>query len=344
MQIRGKLEDRSPADLLDWLHQDRKSGVLRFWRPGTKVRKDFWLENGEIVSSGTSEPREYLGSFLIAQGKITERDFVRAYREQVATKVLFGKVLVGFGLVTEREVEVALKEKTEESLWDVFLWRDGKYEFDDSATLSGQRLALTIDLAALIREGERRVIESGVLRQTLPHLDAELVALDSKADSPLDRRILEEIAKRKPPAEIALELRQSEFLFVRRVVELVKRGKVRIALVHSHDDAQPTDVAEKESVLPPIVDMEHATVMYAAGNKGETVDLAELKRRVPVLRVSRQQLEAMKFTPEEGYLLSRIDGTFDAMAVATLCPFQESIAFSALSGLAQRGIVALQKP
>src|SRR4051812_9030160 len=117
MQIRGKLEDRSPADLLEWLFHDQLTGVLRFWRSGTKVRKDFWFEKGAIVSSGTNDPREYLGSFLIAQGKINERDFVRAYRTQVETKVLFGKVLTMFGLVTEREVEVALREKTEESVW-----------------------------------------------------------------------------------------------------------------------------------------------------------------------------------------------------------------------------------
>src|SRR5688572_31102728 len=115
MQIRGKLSDRTPADLLEWLHREKRTGVLRFWLG--RVRKDVWFEKGDIVSSGTSEPREFLGSYLIASGRITENDFVRAYRTQIETKVLFGKVLVMFGLVSEKEVEVALKGKTEETIW-----------------------------------------------------------------------------------------------------------------------------------------------------------------------------------------------------------------------------------
>src|SRR5574341_1386644 len=99
MQIRGKLSDRNPGDLLEWVHRERKTGVLRFWHPVASSRKDVWIEQGEIVATGTSETREFLGSYLIAAGKITENDFVRAYRTQVETKTLFGKVLVMFGQI-----------------------------------------------------------------------------------------------------------------------------------------------------------------------------------------------------------------------------------------------------
>lgn len=345
MQIRGKLEDRSPADLLEWMQHETKSGVLRFWRtpPGARepVRKDFWFEKGELVASGTNEPREYLGSFLIAQGKISERDFVRAYRAQLETKVLFGKVLTTFGLLTEREVEVALKEKSEESLWDVFLWRHGKFEFADQVALAGARLPLKVDLAAVIREGERRVIEWGVVRQTLPHLDVEVEVVDPSADSPTDRKILQALSQRRPAAEVAMEMRQSEFLFLRRLAELIRRGKVKLIAIEEHE-ATPLDPDE---VLPVPRPPEPAPdpVRFATGVPGETLDEGSFRTRIPVLKTNREQLVRQRFTPEEGYLISRIDGVFDVATVASLCPFREPVAMAALSDLAQRGILTLQK-
>ena len=344
MQIRGKLEDRSPADLLEWLHSDKCSGVLRFWRPGTNVRKDFWFEKGELISSGTNEPREYLGSFLIAQGKISERDFVRAYRTQLETKVLFGKVLVMFGLVTDREVEIALKEKTEESVWDVFLWRDGKYEYDDTGALGGQRLPLKIDIGALVAEGERRFIDWGLVRQTLPHLDVDVELVGAvKSHGPLETRLIEGIAKKRPLSEIAMDLRLPDYLLLRRLAELVKKGRLKVTAVREHPEVASTDMAEKEVPPPPMNDTA-ANLMYPTGADGETLPVETFKQRIPVLKTSRESLVKQKFTAEEGYLISRIDGVFDVGIVATLCPFRESVAFAALSGLAARGILTLQKP
>src|SRR4051812_10654774 len=344
MQTGGNLEARSPADLLEWLHHDKLSGVLRFWRPGTKVRKDFWFENGELISSGTNEPREYLGSFLIAQGKITERDFVRAYRTQLETKVLFGKVLVMFGLVNDREVEVALKAKTEESVWDVFLWRDGKYEYDDTGALGGQRLPLKIDITALINEGERRLIDWGVVRQVIPHLDVDIeVVADSKSRTPLEMRLFVEIEKKRPLSEIAMELRQSDYLFLRRLAELVKKGRLKVTSVREH--AEPAEEpSEKDVAPPPPMADTAASLLYSTGVAGENISGDDFKQRIPVLKTGRDALEKLKFSAEWGHLSSRIDGVCDVGTVPALCAFRESVAFSALSELGGRGILALQKP
>ena len=104
MQIRGKLSERSPGELLEWLRQEKKTGALRFFKIIGSVKKEIFFEEGEIVSSATSEPREFLGSYLIAKGLISEKDFVQAYKTQVETKVLFGKILTMIGKVTENDV------------------------------------------------------------------------------------------------------------------------------------------------------------------------------------------------------------------------------------------------
>lgn len=352
MQIRGKLSDRTPADLLEWLHREKRTGVLRFWLGN--VRKDAWYEKGEIVSSGTSEPREFLGSYLIASGRITENDFVRAYRTQVETKVLFGKVLVMFGLVSEKEVEVALKGKTEETIWEVFLWRDGLFEFDDGASLPPQRLQMHVDVAKLVEEGERRVIEWGVIRQTFPHANVEvkvhLFPAKIATLGPTEKRVLDLLRTGRPVAQAAVESRLSPFLFLRKLNELKKNGLVELLRVLEEipsDALRPlTDPGAIPSSMPsaPSVPKDpgvSATQRFAIGK--ETLSADDLKSRIPILKIPKQKLLEMKFTPEEGYLLSRVDGVFDVGTVSSLCPYKEQLAFTLLSALAARGIVELQR-
>lgn len=356
MQIRGKLSDRSPADLIEWLHRENKSGALRFWDPQGAVRKDVFFENGKIVSSGTNEPREFLGQFLIAKGRMSEQDFVRVYRTQLETKVLFGKVLVLAGLVSQAEVATTLKEKTEETIWDVFLWRDGVFEFDDAAALAGQKLPIVVEVGPLITEGEKRVIEWGVIRQTLPHTALE-VRLGPKAEGAdaRDARILEEIARGKKLAQLAIELRLSNFLFLRRMHDLVKRGLLEVVGPLEDEDipaaeisietyAEPAALPAVPAAIPDMKSMDSGvseTQIFRIGTENLTV--AEMRARIPVLKLSNAEMMKMKFSAEEGYLLSRVDGIYDLATVVSLCPFKESLAFQHLAGLAGKGIIALQK-
>lgn len=350
MAERGTLQSRHVGEILEDLHYGKKTGRLRFSRKESKVFKDVWFEAGEIVSSGTNEPREYLGQYLIASGKITEKDFVRAYATQTETKVLFGKVLAMFGIVTESEVATALKGKTEESVWDVFLWPDGVWEFDETAALMGQRLPMKVDVPALVAEGERRVLDWSVIRQVLPdfHFEAEVPPLPAGASklAGRDEMILAGLSQAKPPGEVVLELRLSPYQFLQRVHELQKRGR----LVVKRKPPSPVAVAIDEVLDVVEVDVDafadrvDPARLFKVSPAGEEVAVGELRRRIPVLARSKADLMKQAFSAEEGYLLSRVDGVYDVATVASLCPFRETLALERLSELAARGILHLQNP
>ena len=353
MTERGTLAAKPAGELIEELHHGRKSGRLRFTRTPSKVFKDVWFESGEIISSGTNEPREYLGQYLISAGKITEKDFVRAYRTQVETKVLFGKVLAMFGIVTESEVAAALKGKTEETIWDVFLWPDGGWEFDESASLIGQRLPIRIDVPALVAEGERRTLEWSVIRQTIPDLEFEVELVPVRAGTtplaPRDERLLQQLARARPPAEAALELRLSAFQLLQRVHELQKRGRLRVIRKAASPPPEPAPAPEPvgeaiEIDVDSFVDRVDPSHRFATGKKGETIGPAEFRARIPVLAKPKGELMKARFDAEEGYLLSRIDGVYDVATVASLCPFRETVALERLADLAVRGIITLQNP
>lgn len=343
--MKGTLAARSVGDLFDEIHAQKLTGRLRFTRREGKIIKDVWFEFGEIVSSGTNDPREYLGQFLISAGKISERDFLRAYRTQVETKVLFGKVLAMFGLASEAEIAQALKGKTEETIWDVFLWPDGTYEFDDATPLRGERLPMRIELRDVVAEGERRVIQWGIIRQTFPDLEFEAEVMPPKPGapplSPRDESLLDQLVTGRTPAQAALELRLSPYQLLWRAHDLFRRGRLRVNRTAPPPDTlppgpapQPVELEEVETVDP--------GQRFTVG-KGETLAPDELRARIPVLAGVKSELMKGSFTAEEGYLLSRIDGVYDVATVVSLCPFREVVALERLADLAVRGVVTLQK-
>ena len=362
MGERGNLSRRHVAEIIEDLHHGKKTARVRFSRPESKVFKDVWFENGEIVSSGTNEPREYLGSFLISAGRITEADFVRAYRTQVETKVLFGKVLAMFGIVTEAEVATALKGKTEETILDVFLWPDGVWEIEDGLALDGQRLPISVDIGALIAEGERRALEWTVIRQTLPdfEFEAEVVPMPGGTVSlaPRDTAILRELTRARPPAEAALELRLSPYQFLQRVYELQKRGRLKVRRKTSAPPLPPRKRTKPPQPAPPpeelvdavdvdvdsMIDRVDAGQRFVIGPGNADVPAGELRTRIPALTKSKEELLQIKVDAEEGYLLSRIDGVYDVATVVSLCPFKEIVALERISTLSVRGIISLRKP
>lgn len=348
MHVRGRLNERSPADILEWIENETKTGVLRFYDPRDEVRKDVWFEAGQVVSSGSNLPREWLGQFLIAKGRLSEEDFIRAYRTQEETKVLFGKVLVMIGLVSEAEVTKALGEKTVEAILDVFLWSDGYFEFeDDVAPLPEQRLPIEIDVADVIAEGETRQIEWGVIRQELPSSQAipelDMIKLQEAGSNldPRERRILTLAADGKTIVEIALQMHMPEFLLLKKLVDLKKRGFITGATrLADPSDVVEIDIDELEALddddaMPPV----NAPVRGRSAAKMPDLDLLS---KVPIVLLDTETIKATQFAPEEGYLLSRIDGVQDLSSVLLVCPFQEDLALRMVRSLIERRVIALK--
>ncbi len=124
MSIRGSLETMPCRDLLDWIAKQGKSGSLQLHR-GT-IAKDIYVQNGQVISSGSNDPQEFLGQFFISFGKLSEEDLVKAYQVQRETKVYLGKILVMIDKASEAQVQKVLVHKTRETLLDCFLWESGE--------------------------------------------------------------------------------------------------------------------------------------------------------------------------------------------------------------------------
>ena len=70
MALAGKLSTMHLAEILQWCKNGGKTGNLSFERRG--ISKRIFFEKGSIISAASTEPSEYLGSFLVSLGRISE--------------------------------------------------------------------------------------------------------------------------------------------------------------------------------------------------------------------------------------------------------------------------------
>jgi hypothetical protein len=124
--LEGTINEFSVADVLQLICQQQKSGVLTVEHKGQK--EEIHIEEGKIVSAG---PAKYkLGEILVRAHKLTPEDLQKALHIQQETYELLGEILIKQGSITPDCLERAINNQIYETLYDVFQWKDGTYQFN----------------------------------------------------------------------------------------------------------------------------------------------------------------------------------------------------------------------
>ena len=76
----------------------------------------------------------------------------------------------------------------------------------------------------------------------------------------------------------------------------------------------------------------------AAGEGGEPGPL----ERIPVLKLTAIALSQQQFAPEEGFVLSRINGQWDVRSILKLCPMPEDETLLIFARLLDRQVIDLR--
>ncbi len=183
------------GDLLQWCATNLKTGTLRL--KNGPIEKQLFFNSGRLFSSTSNSPRETLGQFLIRSGKISEEDLFRALIEQDRKREPLGQILIREGLLSDEELKDLLRLKTEETIYDCFLWPEGEFVFEDDDLPEKIPISLPLDLTGVILEGARRTDEWQRIREVFPSRYTTFEVGDTE-DAELtaeDRRILQ-LAKR----------------------------------------------------------------------------------------------------------------------------------------------------
>src|SRR5262245_5176399 len=226
MGLAGNLRTMDLPEILQWISVGRKTGTLHLGR--RSIQKRIVFREGVVYTSWSNDRRESLGQFLIRDGLVTEEQLFKALLLQEQQGRFLGAILVTEEILSEDELRHALRTKAVESIYDLFLWPEGQFEFREGEF--PELIHLEVPVTAVILEGVRRVDEWKRIRKIFPSASITFRAADPafKPREPAERRALELVAAGKTLAEISLELRRSEFDAASLLFDLHNRGAVAV--------------------------------------------------------------------------------------------------------------------
>ncbi|MGZ5476055.1 MAG: DUF4388 domain-containing protein [Thermoanaerobaculia bacterium] len=377
MGVSGNLKTMLPGDLLQWLSLGQKSGTLVV--SNKSVEKKIFFRNGRVISSASNDPREYLGQFLMSHGYLNEEELRKAMEVQTQSGILLGKILVMIGLINEGDLTRLMRLKAEEEIYDVFLWNEGDFHFVDNELPTMEMIPLKIDVTGIIMEGTRRVDEWPRIREVVPH-DAcvpvlvKPIELEEEFDE-VETQVVDAIDGRRTIAELVLESRSSSFVVCSSVAPLVRAGFLKLievtagAAAHVEEITIQPGFSESDEIVSMLNAAQNALrgkdfektqrLLKAAQNldpnhpkvksaiKGaEAVIMGELRNlgihdsKVPRIIKALEEITTMNFTPNEGFMLSRINGTWDIGSLIKISPIREADALMIFYKLLKDGIIA----
>jgi hypothetical protein len=365
--LKGNLRTMALPDVLQWIALGRKTGSLHVRRGATETRILF--REGSVFSSWSNDPRHSLGQYLIRDRQVSEEQLFKALLAQERGGGLIGSILVGEGVLAENDLRQTLAFKAEETIYDLFLWTEGDFEFMDGSLPDDVRIHLKLPVTAVILEGIRRFDEWGRIREAFPSSSTTFKVRGAPHDvsDAAERQALGLAAAGKSLAEISLEMRRSEFETAALVFELHSRGALAV------DD--PGEAPQSEDPVGAIRDLlalaaqrlgekrfdgalrayedvlgidrlnQHAKkgliAVAEARNRERTLRSVPLTK-VPVLTIDMVALTREKFDPQEGFVLSRVNGQWDIQSILKICPMAEDDALLIFARLIERRVVELR--
>ena len=229
MSITGNLKTMQLAELLQWLAQSKKTGTLVI--DDSRVTKRIFFSSGRIISSASTDPKEYLGHFLVSHGLITEQELAKAVEMQERTKMLLGKILVTIGAIEEQALHRVLRRKAEESLYDLFTWATGEFRFHDGELPASTMIPIDLDITVVTLEGYRRIDEWKRIREVIPTTQAIPVALTSFDDPKLSQgaqQVLKLVDDNRTIEEICVQTHSSEYFVCRVLFDQLQRRRLKV--------------------------------------------------------------------------------------------------------------------
>jgi hypothetical protein len=367
MSLSGNLKTMDLAELLQWVTLGRKTGSLTFVR--NKIKNHIFFKDGKIISSRSNEPNKQLGHYLLFQGKINEAQLKRALEVQLQTRMVLGKILVQEGLVTQEETERALVGRTEEVIYDLFLWEEGYFNFTAHGFNLDELILIDLDINAIIFEGVRRKDEWARIRQVFPSNYVRL-AIRPGADLknltlvPVQKKLLFLVSQGKIISEIILELHGSDFKVNFELFKLYDMNVLEVKEI-----CEPPSRTDDPTLL-----LSRAQELTKAGKCPEAIalcqevlrldpqnaradELLELAERslcqqyyqdsiqsskIPYFLVAESSLTSYTLTHQEGFVVSRINGAWDVKSIVMLSPLRELEVLQILDKLIHLGLIGLR--
>jgi hypothetical protein len=272
-------------------------------------------------------------------------------------------------LITDEDLKGALRTKAEETIYDIFLWPDGSFEFRPDETPKNVRFPILVPITELVLEGVSRVDQWPRMRELFPSPQTTFKQTGAATDDAdaTTRQLLQLCSKGISLAEISLEMRRSEFATASLLYDLHEQGLVGVDF-----PGEPESPGEHIEAISDLLiaakahsrvhDFDAALAAYEEilaldrinqdAKKGliETIEARGHQRiahrvpphKIPVLKMVSGTLARQTLDPQEAFLLSRINGRWDVQSLVKLCPAAERDILLSLARLLEKKVIELR--
>jgi len=369
----GSLETMPLADLLQLLAQSFRTGTLEV-RSQT-VTKSIYFDRGKIVSASSSDPSEVLGHFLVGQGMIDEEQLALAVAEQEKNGGLLGQILVELDVVTAEVLEHVLRVKAEECLFELFAWRSGSFHFHDDQLPGHEIVPISLHVTDLLLEGMQRIDEWALIREVVRSAQAIPVVVVPPPLGEMDdaaSAVFAAIDDQRTVHDIFLQTHSSEYAVSHLLSLWSREGRVKVVnpAPAASPVATPPPATDGQSLLEKARDrldqgdVERAWWSVRAAscldphNRALQAAVHDIEQRiaialdtdgvrptaVPSLNRSLDALRGEPLTPEEGFVLSRVNGVLDVDTIVKMSPLPGLDALVVFWRLREAGHISLDRP
>jgi hypothetical protein len=363
-QVPSKTQDQSPGEkeLSSPMSQVSSRGGGEDQRPKAKVQSD--QVHSDQVRSPKSEVQSQTSDFQSTKAKVQSSGG--------HTPARLGQILVAQGLITDAEVSKVLRIRTLDIIYDLFIWKEGHFDFSFEGPLPSDFTRINVEVNRVIMEGVYRADELARYRTLIPS-DRTVMELGTGWTSSLGsgketRELLYFLEKRMSVAEICYNMHSSSFEVYGQLYDLVQKGVARVAgeLPDTPDPVvEIADLPEAAADLLLLARREldndgaekaisiiHTLLRHEPQNTAAHNLLLEAEKKfiaqvysqipqsgVPKIVVPLDDLASKGIGPQEGFVLSRINGEWDIQSILSICPFREADSLLMIKKLWDQGIV-----
>lgn len=367
----GDLKSMPMAELLQWISQSKRTGTLKV--RNNYITKKIYFQNGLVISSSSSDPRDYLGQFLLSRNWISEVQLIKAIEKQEKRKMLLGKILVESKAITEEQLKKAMHFKTLETIFSIFLWEEGKFEFVSGELPNYELIPLNLDVNDLILNGIKRKDDWKRILEVFKSISVVVDKNKEKLPSLLEDNIIaikfwNSLDGEKTLEEIALHCHCSDYEICSLAYKLYEVGLIKIVKIKEKKEEVsylPIDmlIAFSQRKLKEGKYEEAMNLLNYLVLKDPSVEskISELKRiaeekfvkemkstllkpeACPYLLIPLENISKLNLSPQESFLLTRINGSWTIKDILYVVPFDEITAIKHFRNLLLNKFIALKE-
>jgi CheY-like chemotaxis protein len=245
------------ANLLQVVSMSQSRGILSLTNGNQKALIQFCTEGLRLVSgAGRAIP---LGRILVRSGKITSEQLDELLSAQKRTGQRLGDLIIEEGLVSEADMNQALREQVAEEIYELFAWDAARFYFaesDNDVLPNGAgplaMVMLDSNILSLMVEAARRSDEMARFRSEIPvdqlvprRLDGEIPS-DTTVSKLAVLELLDLIDGQRSIEQIVNESSYPKFTVLSALYDLKQRG---LLAMEARESAQVQDAGPAVLVI-----------------------------------------------------------------------------------------------